>query len=130
MRGAAVLPGPLTPRGAPLTRSPRDRFDRLVLDVLEGLQERWADELGCVDFAVEETPVLPADWAASTVPLASVLPRDGGGRTRLVVFRRPIGLRAESPEDLGALVLTVLVEQVAELLGRRPEEIDPRYDPD
>ena len=115
---------------APLTRSPRDRFDRLVLDVLEGLQERWADELGSVDFAVEEAPVLPADWAASTVPLASVLPRDVGGRTRLVVFRRPIELRAESPEDLGALVLTVLVEQVAELLGRRPEEIDPRYDPD
>jgi hypothetical protein len=27
-------------------------------------------------------------------------------------------------------VLTVLVEQVSELLGRPPEEVDPRYDPD
>ena len=26
------------------------------------------------------------------------------------------------------MVLTVLVEQVSELLGRSPEEIDPRYD--
>ena len=26
------------------------------------------------------------------------------------------------------MVLTVLVEQVSELLGRPPEEIDPRYD--
>jgi predicted Zn-dependent protease with MMP-like domain len=54
----------------------------------------------------------------------------GGGPTRLVVFRRPIEARAETTADLGALVLTVLVEQVSELLGRSPEEIDPRYDAD
>jgi hypothetical protein len=28
------------------------------------------------------------------------------------------------------MVLTVLVEQVSELLGRSPQEVDPRYDPD
>ncbi len=128
MRGPAVLAGPLTPRGVPLIRSPRDRFDGIVLDVLEGLQERWAAELASVDVAVEEAPVLPDDWAAPTVPLASVVPDETGGRTRLVLFRRPIELRAETTEDLGALVLTVLVEQVAELLGRRPEDIDPRYE--
>ena len=128
MRGSGVLPGPLTPQGVPRADTPRDRFDALVLDALTSLEERWTDELGAVEFAVEETPVLPDDWAAATVPLASLVRGAGDEPTRLVLFRRPIELRAESPSDLGALVHTVLVEQVSELLGRPPEEIDPRYD--
>jgi predicted Zn-dependent protease with MMP-like domain len=130
MRGRPVLPGPLTPAGVPLALSARDRFDATVLDVVTALEERWADELQAVEFVVEETPVLPEDWAAATVPLASVVPGDGSRPTRLVLFRRPIELRSETTSELGALVLTVLVEQVAELLGRPPEEIDPGYDPE
>ncbi len=42
-----------------------------------------------------------------------------GAPTRLVLFRRPIEHRAETRSDLEALVLTVVVEQVAELLGHR-----------
>lgn len=129
MRGAAVLPGPLTPGGVPGVHTRRDRFDATVLDVVGALEERWAEELRQVELVVEEAPLLPADWAAATVPLASLV-REPGGRTRLVVFRRPLELRVESRADLAALVFTVLVEQVAELLGRRPEEIDPRYDAD
>lgn len=130
MRSQAVLPGPLTPRGVPATRSRRDRFDKIVLDVVRGLEERWSDDLGLVEFAVEETPLLPQDWSAATVPLSSVVKGTGERPTRLVVFRRPIELRCDTPGDLSALILTVLVEQVSELLGRRPEEIDPRYDTD
>ena len=37
--------------------------------------------------------------------------------TRLVLFRRPIEHRCETRADLEAMVLTVVVEQVAELLG-------------
>ena len=130
MRGPAVLNGPLTPDGAPRTRSNRDRFDAFVLEVVGALEKRWADELGLVEFAVEETPVLPEDWAAATVPLSSVVRGKGDQPTRLVLFRRPIEMRAETAADLGGLILTVLVEQVSELLGRRPEEIDPRYEDD
>jgi predicted Zn-dependent protease with MMP-like domain len=130
MRGEAVLPGPLTPRGVPARRTRRDRFDAIVLDVVQALEERWSDELGLVEFAVEEVPVVPADWSAATVPLASVVRGSGEQPTRLVVFRRPIELRCEGTAELGALVLTVLVEQVSELLGRPPEEVDPRYEGD
>lgn len=128
MRSPAVLPGPLTPKGVPATRTRRDRFDTLVLDVVSALEERWSDELGLVEFAVEEAPLLPEDWAAATVPLSSVVRGTGDEPTRLVVFRRPIELRCDTTADLGALILTVLVEQVSELIGRSPEEIDPRYD--
>lgn len=130
MRGPAVLPGPLSPSGVPATRSPKEEFDAAVLAVVERLEERWHDELGLVEFAVEETPLVPDDWDAATVPLASLVRGSGATPTRLVLFRRPIELRCETRSDLAAMVLTVLVEQVSELLGRDPEEIDPRYDAD
>lgn len=97
--------------------------------MLEDLEERWEAELAPVEFAVEESPLLPDDWTAPTVPLAALVRGTGPEPTRLVVFRRPIELRAETRTDLTALVHTVLVEQVSELLGRLPEEVDPRYDP-
>jgi len=100
----------------------------LVVSVVGELESRWAGELGLIEFGVEETPLMPSDWTADTVPLASLVRGVGATPTRLVVFRRPIELRAQNREDLGALVFTVLVEQVAELLGREPREIHPRYD--
>jgi hypothetical protein len=130
MRGPGLLPGPLAPAGVPAARSPKAAFDAIVLSVLEELEERWHAELGLVEFAVEEAPMVPDDWTSDTVPLASLVRGSGGSPTRLVLFRRPIELRAETRGDLSALVLTVLVEQVSELLGRPPEEIDPRYEAD
>jgi hypothetical protein len=118
--------GPLTPMGTPPRPGRWERFDAIVLDVVESLERRWADELAHVEVAVEEAPVLPPDWLGDTVPLASVVRR--GDAVRLVVFRRPIALRASVEADLAALVLTVVVEQVSELLGRPPYEIDPRYE--
>ena len=99
-----------------------------MLGVVRRLEERWHDELGLIEFAVEETPIVPDDWAGDTVPLASLVRGTGATPTRLVLFRRPIELRSETRSDLNATVLTVLVEQVSELLGLPPEEIDPGYD--
>lgn len=129
-RGPALLPGPLSPEGVPAVRTRRAVFDELVLSVVEELDERWHAELGLVEFAVEEAPMIPDDWGADTVPLATLVPGSGSRPTRLVLFRRPIELRSETRTDLSAMVHTVLVEQVSELLGRPPEEIDPRYDAD
>jgi predicted Zn-dependent protease with MMP-like domain len=61
--------------------------------------------------------------------LSSLIRGSGGKPTRLVLFRRPIEHRSETRADLEAMVLTVLVEQVAELLGIEPSDVDPRYDP-
>ena len=123
MRGPAVLPR--TP-GTPALRSERDRFDSLVLAVVTDIEKRWSEHLGLVEYAVEDTPQVPDDWDAGTVPLSSLVRGSGGRATRIVLFRRPIEHRSSSRTDLEALVLTVVVEQVAELLGVDPEVIDPR----
>jgi predicted Zn-dependent protease with MMP-like domain len=44
---------------------------------------------------------------------------------RIVVYRRPLEIRATDRDDLADLVRDVVVDQVAVLLGRDPEEIDP-----
>jgi len=111
----------------PSSRSRREIFDTVVLAAVRRLEERWHDELGLIEFAVEETPIVPDDWAADSVPLASLVRGAGATPTRLVLFRRPIELRCETRSDLDAMVLTVLVEQVSELLGLPPEDIDPGY---
>ncbi len=129
-RGPDLLVGPLAPDGVPAHRTRKAAFDATVLDVVHDLERRWHRELGLVEFAVEETPIVPDDWDSDTVPLASLVRGSGGTPTRLVLFRRPIELRSQTRGDLSAMVLTVLVEQVSELLGRPPSEIDARYDVD
>ncbi len=124
MRGPGVVPGP---SGLPGRRSPRERFDDLVLDIVTDIDRRWQDRLGLVEYAVEDAPQIPDDWTSGTVPLSSLVRGSGATPTRLVLFRRPIEHRCETRADLEAMVLTVVVEQVAELLGIDPELVDPRY---
>jgi predicted Zn-dependent protease with MMP-like domain len=125
MRGPAVLS---ERPGEPMLPTARERFDDLVLEVVAGIEKRWADRLGLVEYAVEDAPQIPDDWSSGTVPLSSLIRGSGGKPTRLVLFRRPIEHRSETRADLEALVLTVVVEQVAELLGIEPADVDPRYE--
>ena len=127
MRGPAVLP---RRPGRPELPTSRERFDELVLDIVTSVDRRWQDQLGLVEYAVEDTPQLPDDWDSETVPLSSLVRGSGAEPTRLVLFRRPIEHRCESRADLEALVLTIVVEQVAELLGIDAEKVDRRYRPD
>jgi predicted Zn-dependent protease with MMP-like domain len=126
-RGPAITP---TLPGRPELPTRGERFDELVLETVRDIDTRWQDRLGLVEYAVEDTPQLPDDWAGETVPLASLVRGHGTTPTRLVVFRRPIEHRCETRAELEAMVLTVLVEQVAELLGMDAEDVDPRYSRD
>ncbi len=127
MRGPAVLP---RVPGRPEVRTARERFDDLALGIVTDIDARWQDRLGLVEYAVEDTPQIPDDWSSGTVPLSSLVRGSGTTPTRLVLFRRPIEHRCETREDLEAMVLTVVVEQVAELLGIDAEMVDPRYEGD
>ena len=124
MRGPAIVP---EQPGHPERRTARQRFDALVLDIVTQVDQRWQDRLGLVEYAVEDAPQIPDDWSAETVPLSSLVRGSGATPTRLVLFRRPIEHRAETRADLEALVLTLVVEQIAELLGIDAELVDPRY---
>jgi predicted Zn-dependent protease with MMP-like domain len=125
MRGPGVLPAH---PGTPALRTGRERFDDLVLGIVTEVDGRWQDRLGLVEYAVEDAPQVPDDWDSSTVPLSSLVRGSGTTPTRLVLFRRPIEHRCETRSDLEAMVLTLVVEQVAELLGIDAADVDPRYD--
>ena len=112
--------------GHPEVRTDRERFDALVLGIVTDIDARWSSRLGLVEYAVEDAPLVPDDWDGN-VPLASLVRGSGTQATRLVLFRRPIEHRCETRSDLEAMVLTLVVEQVAELLGIDADQVDPRY---
>jgi len=121
------------PRAGPGAVSPSQRFDNLVLDAVEHVEERWREQLKGVDFAVEDVPPLegvgPVDdqIESAGVPLARLLPGNKGTPPRIVLYRRPLELRAIDREDLEDLVHDVVVEEVAQFLGLEPETVDPGY---
>lgn len=130
----------LYPATVPAARSPSERFDGLVLDALEPIDERWHAELDSLDVAVDDVPeVTDADpatvvWggdvvADGKVPLARLVPAgvDRRGlptRARIVLYRRPLESRASNEAELADLLHEVLVEQVAAFLGLDPDSID------
>jgi predicted Zn-dependent protease with MMP-like domain len=61
------------------------------------------------------------------VPLGRVYPASAGRPARIVVYRRPVETRASGARDVAALVADIVTEQVAGLLGVRPEELDPGF---
>ncbi|MGH8870118.1 MAG: metallopeptidase family protein [Actinomycetes bacterium] len=124
------LRGPLAPERVPLARTRAERFDDLVERSVGRLEQRWERELSEVEFAVAEVP--PARQAVrqdddEQVLLARTYAAAGDNPARVVVYRRPLEARASDPQDLEALVHDVIVEEVADLLGLNPQEIDPGY---
>jgi hypothetical protein len=124
LRGPVALPGPLSPRGLAVGRSRRDDFDDLVLLLVDRLASRWEKELAGVEFGTEDAPQIPDDWTSERVPFGSLVPAGSRRPARIVVFRRPIEMRAKTRPERTALVHEVLVEHIAALLGRDPAEVD------
>lgn len=129
--------GRLAPPGVPLYRTRSEQFDDVVLDAVARLEPRWETELASVEFAVQEVPEadeLAGD--ADEIPLARIIsgspdrgdPARPATPTRIVVYRRPLLARAETEDDLRDLVYSVVVEELAQVLGVDPDSIDPHYD--
>ncbi len=124
------LRSPLLPAQLPAARTRAQQFDHAVLEAVADLEERWPTELASIEFAVDEVPSLPAGGVVPSsdvvldggVPLTRFSPPgvDSRGRAtkaRVVVYRRPLEVRAADSGDLGELVAEVLGEQLTAVLG-------------
>lgn len=123
-----------------MSRSRSQRFDALVLEALEPIEQRWHAELTQLDVAVDEVPEVKGTSPESVVwdddvvvdanvPLAKLVPAgvDRRGlptRARIVLYRRPLEARARDGQDMADLLHDVLVEQIAAYLGLDPGVID------
>lgn len=130
--------GPVAPPQVPLAVSRAEDFDDLVRDSISRLERHWP-QLGGVEFAVQEVPLMTGPGSAEsaaegelpedseTVPLGRVVPTRGERPARVIVYRRPVEIRTRNRDERVLLVHEVVVEQVAELLGMDPESVDPQY---
>jgi hypothetical protein len=103
-----------------------DRFGDLVVAAVDRIEPRWGQRLAAVDVEIYDVPDVAADL--DDVPLAAHRHVPGSRTATLVVYRRPVELRA--PEHLARvdLVRDLVAEQLADVLGLRPTELDPAYD--
>ncbi len=124
------LRSPLLPAQLPAARTRAQQFDHAVLEAVADLEERWPTELASIEFAVDEVPSLPTGGVVPSsdvvldggVPLTRFSPPgvDSRGRprkARVVIYRRPLEVRAADSGDLGELVAEVLGEQLTAVLG-------------
>ena len=132
------LRGPLLPVSLPAASSRSEQFDALVVEALEPIESRWADDLAMLDVAVDEVPEVRGNEVHQladgvlfdgAIPLSRLVPvgvdRNGvPTRARIVLYRRPLEARAKDPADLADLINEVLIEQIATYLGVDPEVID------
>jgi len=130
----------LYPPTLPAAKTRAERFDAMVLEALEPIEQRWGAELTDLDLAVDDVPEVDQTspdevvWQAGVladvgVPLAQLVPAgvDPEGlpsRARIVLYRRPLEARARGGADLADLLHEVLVEQVAEYLNIEPDAVD------
>ncbi|GHB83218.1 hypothetical protein GCM10010347_62620 [Streptomyces cirratus] len=125
--------GPVAPPQVPLAASRSELFGDLVRDSVERLERRWP-QLAEVEFVIADVPGPPGGpeggWNDEAVPLGGLTDAGEGRPARVVVFRRPVEIRAKSRDERALLVHEVVVEQVADLLGLSPEIVDPRYGQD
>lgn len=138
------LRGELAPPSVPRSASRGERFDDLVLDAIEDLEQGMAGglatELARIEFAVEEVPpptIAGAEFDPEVVLDRGValgrLLRTGTSEApmptpTIVVYRRPVEARAGHSDERADLIFLVVAELVAELLGRDVDEIDPPRD--
>lgn len=121
---------PLLPAELPAARTRAEQFDQAVLEAAADLEERFPTELAAIEFAVDDVPPLPAGQVSPSpevvldggVPLTRFTPpgldtRGRATQARIVIYRRPLEVRAHDGADLEDLVAEVLTEQVEAVLG-------------
>jgi Zincin-like metallopeptidase len=116
-------------------RTRPERFDDLVLDSVERVEQVVKDDIplaakfSLVEYGVEEVPPEPViaatEGGSDPLPLGRAEEATASSPPRVVVYRRPIELRAPDLRDREAIVHEIVVDRLAELLGVPVDQLDP-----
>jgi hypothetical protein len=127
-RGRGVR-GPLAPPGSPAAVPRAERFGDLVVAAVDRLEPRWGPHLAALDVEVHDVPPASSPVPDAEVPLAAHRPARGARPPAVIVYRRPVELRAPDRPARVELLRDLVAEQLAEILGLAPGDLDPGYDP-
>jgi hypothetical protein len=99
-----------------------------VAAAVDRLEPRWGSRLDAVDVEVPDVPPDddPVTGVTGEVQLAAH--RSHGREATVVVYRKPVELRAPDHRARVDLVRDLVAEQLAEVLGVGPGDLDPSYD--
>lgn len=112
----------------PRYRTRSGMFDDLLAAHIRRLNNAWPELIRPIQFAVEDVPPSdPVPWELEPNVMSRLFPTAHGMPARIVLYRMPLQSRARNRDDLQWTIRDELVVRVAELYGRRPEEIDPDY---
>ena len=88
----------------------------------------WPELIRPLQFAVEDVPPSdPTPWQTEPNMTSQCFPASHGIPARVVLYRMPLQTEAPTKLELQLAVRDELVARIAELYGRRPEEIDPDW---
>ncbi|MGJ6981400.1 metallopeptidase family protein [Aestuariimicrobium soli] len=118
------LRGPVTPMGAPRRNpTPAGWFEECLTASLARIGSLQPGLLEHIDVGVEEVP--PVRDHDTRVALAAAIEASATEPARVVVYRRPLEHRSSGRRHLRRLVHRTVVEQLAALTGRTPDDLDP-----
>src|SRR5690349_16071331 len=97
--------GPIAWPPVPAMETRRERFDALVLDAADRVRPHLGTRYAELEFAVEDVPPTdPAPWEEQAAPLGRLLRGTTTRPHRVVVYRRPVELRAQDDQELSDIV--------------------------
>lgn len=103
-------------------------FDAMVAAQIRRLNSAWKALTKDVQFAVEDVP--PSQtvyWEHNRRIMSQAFPANRGIPPRIVLYRMPLCTHVSNRTELQYAIRDELVQRLAELYGRRPEEIDPDW---
>jgi len=122
------LRAPIFGTRLPQYRTASGMFDAMVAAQIRRLNSAWQALTKDVQFAVEDVP--PSHtllWEQNRRILSQAFPASRGMQSRIVLYRLPLCTHVSSRSELQYAIRDELVQCLAELYGRRPEEIDPDW---
>lgn len=119
----------MLPPGLPGWRTRSETFDDILRREVVFLSRNVPGRLDAVEFAVEDVPPSdPAPWEGAA-PFGRFFPADriAAVPARVVVYRRPLQMRARTRYELEYLLHVVVCEQLSAGLGIAMTDLDPRW---